>query len=235
MFKFLPLLLIAVVIAVIFSGNPLQNSPAPAQTSVASATVSDDGACVDSKTLSEATGLFDSGATLAYYDNQQVAYPGSQLAQISNDKNSAVLGAVDSAGKEKWIEVDLAKQQLTAWEGNDIYLQYPISSGLYDPTPPGTYSIYWKIRYIRMKGGDKTKRDFYDLPNVPDTMFFYQGFGIHGAYWHHNFGHPMSHGCVNEPLDKAHQLFEWAGPRINPDQSSVRASADNPGSRVFIH
>ena len=231
MIKFLPLFLIAIVLTVLISANPLGSH----QSSAINLQASDSGACVDSKTLSEATGIFDSGATLAYYDNKRVAYPGSELAQISNDKNSAVLGAYDSAGKEKWIEIDLSKQELIAWEGNDIYMQFPISSGLYDPTPPGTYSIYWKIRYIRMVGGTKGTGDYYDLPNVPDTMFFYEGYGIHGAYWHHNFGHPMSHGCVNEPLEQAHEMFEWAGPRINPDQNSVRATADNPGSRVFIH
>ena|SRR5579884_3026910 len=236
MHKFLPLLIITAAIALFLTANPINfnNMATGTATPAPTAAVADNGACVDSKTLSEATGIFDSAATLAYYDNHQISYPGKELAQV-NDNKSNVLAAYDSAGKEKWIEVDLAKQQLTAWEGNDIYMQYPISSGLYDPTPPGTYTIYWKIRYIRMKGGDKANGDFYDLPNVPDTMFFYQGYGIHGAYWHHNFGHPMSHGCVNEPLDKAHQLFEWAGPRINPDQSSVRSTADNPGSRVWIH
>ncbi|MBZ5574334.1 MAG: L,D-transpeptidase, partial [Acidobacteriia bacterium] len=33
------------------------------------------------------------------------------------------------------------------------------------------------------------------LPNVPYTQYFYQGYGLHGTYWHHNFGTPMSHGC----------------------------------------
>lgn len=222
MIKALPILLLAVAVAVLISTNSPQKN-----------IVAESGACVNQQSLSQATGLFESGATLAYYNNQKIPYPSDLLAK--KDTNANVLAAYDSAGKEKWIEVNLGEQTLTAWEGNQIFLKFPISSGLWSPTPPGTYNIYWKLRYIRMTGGDKTKGDFYDLPNVPDTMFFYQGYGIHGAYWHNNFGHPMSHGCVNEPLQQAHILFEWAGPRINPDQSSVRASADNPGSRVYIH
>jgi lipoprotein-anchoring transpeptidase ErfK/SrfK len=36
------------------------------------------------------------------------------------------------------------------------------------------------------------------------------GFSIHGTYWHNNFGHAMSHGCVNMKTTDVAQLFEWA-------------------------
>jgi len=32
----------------------------------------------------------------------------------------------------------------------------------------------------------------------------------HSAYWHHYFGHPFSHGCVNVPTDVADWLYHWA-------------------------
>jgi lipoprotein-anchoring transpeptidase ErfK/SrfK len=41
-------------------------------------------------------------------------------------------------------------------------------------------------------------------------MYFYRGYGIHGTYWHSNFGHPMSHGCINLPTEEAEWLFHWA-------------------------
>jgi lipoprotein-anchoring transpeptidase ErfK/SrfK len=50
----------------------------------------------------------------------------------------------------------------------------------------------------------------YYLPNVPYTMYFYRGYGLHGTYWHANFGRPMSHGCVNLPTYEAQWLFNWA-------------------------
>ena len=59
-----------------------------------------------------------------------------------------------------------------------------------------------------MKGGSGA--DAYDLPNVPYVMYFYQDFGLHGAYWHDNFGHMMSHGCINERFVDAKTLYEWA-------------------------
>ena len=86
-----------------------------------------------------------------------------------------------------------------------------------------------------MTGGSKELGTYYYLPNVPSNMFFYKGYAIHGAYWHNNFGHPMSHGCVNSPLSSVTQLFEWAGPVVPSGQNVTRATAENPGSRVYIH
>ncbi len=192
--------------------------------------------CVDPSSLSTVTGDFDESAKIAFYNGQEVDYPKNSLTALNDQsQEQSVLGTYDSSGKEKWIEVSLDQQKLRAWEGDQVVREFPISSGRWAPTPKGDFSIYWKLRYIRMTGGSKDLGTYYDLPNVPDTMFFYQGYGLHGAYWHNNFGHPMSHGCVNEPLDQAHWLFEWAGPHMNPDKNSIRATADNPGSRVFIH
>jgi lipoprotein-anchoring transpeptidase ErfK/SrfK len=50
----------------------------------------------------------------------------------------------------------------------------------------------------------------YDLHNVPYTMYFYKGYGLHGTYWHNNFGTPMSHGCVNMPTEEAKWAYYWA-------------------------
>jgi len=188
--------------------------------------------CCNINTISK-TGNFDESANLAVFDSQIVNYPKTSLASTQND--TAVLGTTNGSGQEKWIEVDLTTQTLRAWEGNQKVMEFPISSGKWAPTPTGNFNIWYKVRFTRMTGGSKDWGTFYDLPNVPDDLFFYQGYGLHGAYWHNNFGHPMSHGCVNEPLANAHQVFEWAGPNLPPGQNSVRASADNPGTRVFIH
>jgi lipoprotein-anchoring transpeptidase ErfK/SrfK len=52
--------------------------------------------------------------------------------------------------------------------------------------------------------------DDYFLPDVPFTMYYYGDFSIHGTYWHHNFGTPMSHGCVNMDTNDAEWLFNFA-------------------------
>jgi lipoprotein-anchoring transpeptidase ErfK/SrfK len=50
----------------------------------------------------------------------------------------------------------------------------------------------------------------YYLPDVPYTMYFYEGYGIHGTYWHNNFGTPMSHGCVNMVTEEAGWVFGFS-------------------------
>lgn len=197
--------------------------------------------CGDPAQIAKETGDFDESADIAVYDGQIIDYPKNslvaslELAQgMSNNTN--VLGVTTAAdGSEKWIDVDLTKQQATAYEGDHIIMQFLISSGRWYPTPKGTFYIWYKTRSQRMKGGSKDLGTFYDLPNVPNNMFFYKGFALHGAYWHNNFGHPMSHGCVNEPLDKAQAMFDWAGPVVPPGVNAVRASDENPGTKVYVH
>ena len=131
---------------------------------------------------------------------------------------------------QKWIEVDLSDQTLVAWEGNVPVMHFIVSTGLPGtPTVVGSFHIYQKLVSTRMVGPG------YDLPNVPHTMYFYLGYALHGAYWHNNFGHPMSHGCVNLSLPDAERLFNWATPVLPAGAWSVYATANNPGSLVVVH
>src|SRR3989344_6016836 len=181
-------------------------------------------------------GEFDESANIAIFNGDVIDYPKTSLAYENPVvSNEIILGTTTSDGKEKWVEVDLEKQWLSAWEGNQVVMQFPISSGKWSPTPKGTFEIWYKTRRQSMIGGSQTLGTYYNLPNVPNNMFFYKGYAIHGAYWHNNFGQPMSHGCVNSPLANVAQLFEWAGPTVPAGQNVARASADNPGTRVYVH
>lgn len=131
---------------------------------------------------------------------------------------------------EKWIEVNVTTQQLTAWEGDQPVYSFTVSTGLPGtPTVLGEYHIYWKLTSTLMIGPN------YYLPDVPYTMYFYRGYALHGTYWHHNFGQPMSHGCVNLETSNAKTLFDWAGPALPAGQLEVTASDSNPGTLVVVH
>lgn len=109
------------------------------------------------------------------------------------------------SGGERWIDVDLSEQLLIAYEGDTPVRWVAVSTGLpATPTIVGQFRIYVKYQSTYMSGDD------YDLPNVPYTMYFYKGYGLHGTYWHSNFGRPMSHGCVNLPTPEAEWLFAFA-------------------------
>jgi lipoprotein-anchoring transpeptidase ErfK/SrfK len=106
---------------------------------------------------------------------------------------------------EHWIDVDLSKQMVYAYAGDTVVNSFLVSTGTWmTPTVTGKYHIYVKLRYADMTGPD------YYLPNVPFTMYFYKDYGLHGTYWHHNFGTPMSHGCVNLSIPDAEWLYNFS-------------------------
>ena len=112
----------------------------------------------------------------------------------------------------RWVDIDLSQQMVYAYEGENIVNSFLVSTGTWaHPTVTGEFHIYVKYRYANMRGPG------YNLPNVPYVMYFYDGYGLHGTYWHHNFGTPMSHGCVNFRTEDAGWVFNWAdvGTRVN--------------------
>lgn len=129
--------------------------------------------------------------------------------------------AADIFTNEKLITVDLGSQKLMAWENGKIVHETKISSGMkLTPTVKGSFRVQRKIPLHDMRGPSPYKDIYpsgkYLTKNVPNTLYFYQGYAIHGAYWHNNFGRPASHGCVNTPLSSAQWLYDWApvGTRI---------------------
>ena len=111
---------------------------------------------------------------------------------------------------ERWVDVNLSSQTLTAYEGNRAVFSTLVSSGLPGtPTVTGQFRIYLTYTAQTMDGR-YLGYDYY-LPNVPYVMYFYQGYALHGTYWHSNFGRPMSHGCVNLETSDAQWIFNWAG------------------------
>lgn len=193
--------------------------------------------CCDVTNVLNQAGEFDHNANTAIYNSLPVDYPKSSLLAYQNlpTLQTQILGTTNESEEEKWIEVSLDEQKLRAWEGNELTMEFAISSGKWAPTPKGTYNIWYKTRYQAMTGGSKELGTYYYLPNVPHNMFFYQGYAIHGAYWHNNFGQPMSHGCVNSPLAYVAELFNWTGPVLPEGQNAIRATASNPGTRVWVH
>jgi len=112
---------------------------------------------------------------------------------------------VEVAEDEPWIDVNLSEQMVYAYVGRQLVNSFLVSTGTWrTPTVTGQYRIYVKYRYTDMAGPG------YYLPNVPYTMYFYKGYGLHGTYWHNNFGTPMSHGCINLRTEDAEWLFDFA-------------------------
>lgn len=170
----------------------------------------------------------------AYFEGEKIEAPSIAM----KDKFQPVLGVSNG---EKWVEIDLSEQKVRAWEGNSLFLESLVSTGLpWWPTPTGEFRIWSKARATKMEGG--SGRYYYYLPNVPFVMFFgndsvpsFKGFSLHGTYWHNDFGKVHSHGCVNLPTSVAEQLYWWMDPVMPEGKRYVTATPENPGSRVVIH
>lgn len=128
-----------------------------------------------------------------------------QASQPVSPTSNAPLPAAASNGGAQWIDVDLSNQMVYAYEGETVVNSFLVSTGTWlTPTVTGEYKIYVKYRSAPMSGPG------YYLPDVPYIMYFYKGYGLHGTYWHSNFGTPMSHGCVNLRTNEAAWLYNWA-------------------------
>lgn len=191
--------------------------------------------CANDKSCTESQTLKVENDAIGIFNNRQVNPP--KIILSLKDMLPSVLG-IQNPQEEKHIYVDLTKQILYAYQGKMLFMQAYISSGKWFPTPTGDFTIWSKLRATRMSGGQGA--DYYDLPNVPYVMFFEnkevirsRGFSFHGAYWHDNFGHAMSHGCINMRTIDAQKLYDWANPITNG--YITNADSKNQGTKVTIY
>ena len=114
---------------------------------------------------------------------------------------------------DKELVVSLGAQRLWAYAGESPVLSTLVSTGTAETaevaTPVGQWRISVKFPLETMEG--LVSGEAYRVEDVPDVMYFTdEGHALHGAYWHQNFGTPMSHGCVNLPLDVSSWMYGWA-------------------------
>ncbi len=165
------------------------------------------------------------------YDEALFVPPAPSLPAVSNETNvptsgsdtiqvtsggsvgSSLVGPGPQQGSFKEIVISISAQSLWAYENNTLVAQTLVSTGTAEVpetvTPVGFYSVHLKYASQTMEG--TISNEDYRVEDVPWVMYFdYLGNAIHGTYWHSNFGTPMSHGCVNLPLDVAEFLYNWA-------------------------
>jgi hypothetical protein len=149
----------------------------------------------------------------------------------------------DLGPNEKWIDVNLTRKTLVAFEG-----ERPVYGALVSPgkrstdkekdhaTVQGTFRIREKHIAVTMDGDGKAASDLpYSIEDVPYVEYFEGSYALHAAFWHNNFGHEMSHGCVNlSPLD-AKKIFYWTEPKLPRGWHAVWSTPDHRGTLVVVH
>ncbi|MFO0555585.1 MAG: L,D-transpeptidase [Polyangiaceae bacterium] len=140
----------------------------------------------------------------------------------------------------KWISVSIEQQMLIAYEGTTPVYAALVSTGrggMSDPaesfaTVRGTFLIRSKHVSGTMDGNESSD-DAFDLRDVPYIQYFHEGYALHAAYWHDEFGKVRSHGCINLAPADAAWLFDWTEPEVPTDwHGAVRQAG---GTLVYIH
>ena len=107
------------------------------------------------------------------------------------------------------VSIDISSQSMSVWVNGWPYGFWKVStarSGYH--TPRGSYRV---TRMARVYYSKK-----YDNAPMPNSVFFYGGFAIHGTGNVRALGRPASHGCVRLHPDNAADLYalvEEYGPR----------------------
>lgn len=141
-------------------------------------------------------------------------YIAADYVRVLYDEGDKTISENGRSGNQKRIVVDRSEQKLYAYDGEELFLETSISTGLeLTPTPRGTFEVFKKTpsRYMQGPLPWLVDQQVYDLPGVPWNLYFTeQGAVIHGAYWHDKFGKQYSHGCVNMLPAEAETLYTWA-------------------------
>jgi hypothetical protein len=163
------------------------------------------------------------------------------------DRNVTVVDAMappaGAGDHEKWIDVNLSHQTLTAYEGARAVYATLVSSGKKGSTKAtdhstveGEFRVREKHVAATMDGdGAAPGEGPYSIQDVPYVMYFKGSYAIHGAFWHNNFGRKMSHGCVNLAPADAKWVFQWSEPQLPPGWHGAWATDDHPGTRIVLH
>jgi lipoprotein-anchoring transpeptidase ErfK/SrfK len=117
---------------------------------------------------------------------------------------------------QKWVVVSLTQQRATAYEHMKQAFTDLISSGSRekDVSTRGVFAINRRIANETMDsstlGYPVGHPKHYRLENVLYTQYYNGAEALHYAWWHNNFGSPMSYGCINMRLATAKWFWEWA-------------------------
>jgi hypothetical protein len=137
-------------------------------------------------------------------------------------------------GSQKWLDVSIANQTLTAYEGTKPIYATRISTGrdqLKDPatsasTPRGSFKVIG--RHVTRPLDPREVSGSFDVTDAPWVLELEQGFALNGMYWSDGVGEAQTfHNIALAPID-AHRLWTWAGSEMPEGWSSVYGEADAP-------
>ena len=168
---------------------------------------------------------------------------GAAFRPLTPEDLAPVHPDIDPATKKIVVDRTQEHQTLSCLEGTEEVYFCRVSTGMRldangNPvddylTPLGEHATWRKAISIHMSGG--TTGTGYDTPAVSwTTLFSGDGYAVHAAFWHNNFGVPRSHGCVNCMPEDAKWIFRWAIPQNSLQQGDVAVQGLTSGTHVVV-
>jgi lipoprotein-anchoring transpeptidase ErfK/SrfK len=148
-----------------------------------------------------------------------VAYPDSWEAPMSRLTPSIIAAAVwlcalTQAQAGIVVTVDKSAQRLTVAVDGIKRFDWPVSTARMGyRTPNGSY------RPERLERKWFSRK--YDWSPMPYSIFFNEGYAIHGSYEISHLGRPASHGCIRLHPDNAAVLYNLVKERMSETQIVV--------------
>lgn len=145
-----------------------------------------------------------------------------------------------ATGAQKWLDVSIANQTLTAYEGTKPVYATLISSGrdqMKDPqtsaaTARGIFKV--KSKHVTQALDPREVQNGFDVADAPWVMEFEPGYALHGMYWGDGVGEAQGfHDVAMTPID-AHRIWAWSDPPLPEGWSAVYASAAAEGTFVNV-
>lgn len=136
-------------------------------------------------------------------------------------------------GGQKWLDISLANQTLTMFEGQKPVYATLISSGrdqLKDPqTSASTVRGVFRVRakHVTRSLDNREVQGDFELGDAPWVLDFEPGYSINGMYWSDGVGE--AHGFHNvslTPID-ARRVWTWSEPELPEGWHSVMAPQDS--------
>jgi len=191
---------------------------------------------VERRTAVKLTGKEDVVGTVRYFETSD----GTWLSETHASRLDPVKRLTAWAQKgERWIDVSIAGQTLVAYEGKRPVFATLVSTGeagLHDPettksTVLGEFRIFAK--HVTTTMSSEAVGEEFQLKDIPYVQYFQEGYALHAAFWHDDFGIPRSHGCINLSPEDARWLFSWTEPEVPAGWHGAEAQAT--GSVVYVH
>jgi hypothetical protein len=136
---------------------------------------------------------------------------------------AVLLGGLAPAQAGIVVTVDKSAQLLSVVVDGAPHYQWPVSTARIGySTPNGTY------RPQRLERKWFSRK--YDWSPMPYSIFFNEGYAIHGSYEISHLGRPASHGCIRLHPQNAALLFALVKERL--DDTRIVVTGERPERAV---